>query len=48
MIRKQGNKYILYSKTGNRRLGTFRTRAAATRRERQVKRVTSKAKYGKR
>lgn len=42
MIRKIGGKYVLYSlkknsRTGKRRrLGTFRTRAEAVRRERQI------------
>jgi len=42
VIRKSGDKYVLYTKkkdprTGwRRRLGVFRTRAAALRRERQI------------
>ncbi|MGH2398034.1 MAG: hypothetical protein ACRDFW_13895 [bacterium] len=42
MIRKVGNTCVLYSRSKNprtgrrRRLGTFRTRAEAVRRERQI------------
>ncbi len=35
MIRKVGGKYVLYSKKG-KRLGSYKTRAKALERERQV------------
>ncbi len=35
MIRKEGSKYVVRSKSG-KRLGSYRTRAAAVRRLRQV------------
>ena len=42
MIRKSGKKYILYSKDGSRKLGTYSSRAGAEKRERQVKRFSKK------
>ena len=36
MIRKRGNKYILFSKSGKKKLGTFTSRAKALTRERQI------------
>ena len=36
MIRKVGKKFVLFSKDGSKRLGTYPTRAGANRRERQV------------
>lgn len=36
MIRKRGDKYILFSKDGKKKLGEFRTRAAAEKREREI------------
>jgi len=37
MIRKSGSKYVLYSKSGKKKLGSFKTKSAAKKRERQVK-----------
>lgn len=36
MIRKIGNKFVLFSKDGKKRLGTFNTRADAEKREREI------------
>jgi hypothetical protein len=36
MIRKEGRQFVLFSKDGNRRLGTFKTRAEAEARERKI------------
>lgn len=36
MIRKVGNKWILYSKNGKKKLGEFNTRQGAEKRERQI------------
>ena len=36
MIRKRGEKYILFSKDGKKKLGTFKTKAAAKKREKQI------------
>jgi len=36
MIRKVGKKFVLYSKDGSKRLGSYKTRAGANKRERQV------------
>lgn len=36
MIRKEGNKYILYSKDGSKKLGTFDTKEGAEARERAI------------
>ena len=38
MIRKVKSKYVLYSKSGGRKLGTFQTKSAAMKRERQIQR----------
>ena len=38
MIRKEGQKYVLYSKAGDRKLGTYNTKEQAQAREKQVKR----------
>lgn len=38
MIRKQGNKFVLLSKDGKKKLGTFDTKAAAEKREKQIQR----------
>ena len=37
MIVKRGNQWILYTKDGSKRLGTFRTKEAALKREKQIK-----------
>jgi len=37
MIKKVGNKYVLYSKDGKKKLGTFNTKSAAEKREREIK-----------
>tara|TARA_R100000789_G_scaffold100106_1_gene108763 strand:- start:364 stop:495 length:132 start_codon:yes stop_codon:yes gene_type:complete len=37
MIKKSGSKYVLYSKSGKKKLGTFKTKSGAMKRERQVK-----------
>lgn len=36
MIRKEGDKYVLYTKDGKKKLGTFSTRKAAEEREKEV------------
>lgn len=36
MIRKSGSKYVLRSKTTGRKLGEFRSKKAAEKRERQI------------
>jgi len=36
IIKKVGSKYVLYPKKGGKRLGTFKTKAAAKKRERQI------------
>ena len=38
MIRKTKSGYTLYSKSGNKKLGTYKTKGAAQRREKQVSR----------
>jgi len=38
MIRKSKSGYTLYSKSGKKKLGSFRTKGAAQRREKQVSR----------
>jgi hypothetical protein len=43
MIRKEGQKYILYSKDGSRKLGTFPSKKKAEERELQITRI----KYAK-
>jgi hypothetical protein len=35
-IRKQGNKYVIYSKDGDKKLGTYNSRKAAEKRLRQI------------
>lgn len=37
MIKKQGSKYIVYSKDGKKKLGEFSSRKEAQKREKQVK-----------
>lgn len=36
MIKKQGNKYYLYSKDGSKKLGSFDSKKSAEKREREV------------
>ena len=36
MIKKSGSKYNLYSKSGKKKLGSFKTKAGAMKRERQI------------
>lgn len=36
MIRKRGNKYILYTKDGKKKLGEFPSKIKAVKRERQI------------
>jgi hypothetical protein len=43
MIRKEGTQYILYSKDGSRKLGTFPSRKQAEERDKQITRI----KYAK-
>jgi hypothetical protein len=43
MIRKEGNKYVLLTKDGSRKLGTFPSRKQAQEREREITRI----KYAK-
>lgn len=42
-IRKEGNKYVLFSKDGKKRLGTFNSHEAAVKRERQIQALKSQA-----
>ena len=37
MIKRSGSKYSLYSKAGKKKLGTFKTKKAAMKRERQIR-----------
>ncbi len=37
MIKKEGNKYILYSKDGSKKLGVYHTKEEALKRERQIR-----------
>jgi hypothetical protein len=41
MIKKEGREFILFSKDGSRRLGTFKTRAEAEDREKKILAVKS-------
>jgi hypothetical protein len=43
MIRKQGKQYVLMSKDGSRKLGTFPSRKKALEREDEIRRI----KYAK-
>lgn len=36
MIKKQSNKWILYSKDGSKKLGEFKTKKEAVEREKQI------------
>ena len=36
VIKKQGYKWVLYTKDGRRKLGEFRTKTEAVKRERQI------------
>lgn len=42
-IRKEGNKFILFSKDGKKRLGSFSSHEAAVKRERQIQALKSQA-----
>lgn len=42
MIRKEGSKYVLYSKDGSKKLGTYNTKAEASKREKQIQYFKSK------
>jgi len=46
MIRKQGDKWVLYSKDGSKKLGVFKTKDAALKRERQISYFKHLAKKG--
>ncbi len=48
MIRKVGNKYVLYTSDGARKLGTHPSRAAAERQEGAIEASKAAAKKGKR
>ena len=37
MIKKEGNKYTLYSKDGTKKLGTYKTKKEVEKREKQRK-----------
>jgi len=39
MIRKKNNQYVLYSKDGTKKLGTFKTKKAAEAREREIQKI---------
>jgi hypothetical protein len=43
MIRKEGPKYVLYSKDGTKKLGTFRSKEDAERREEIVRYFAAKS-----
>lgn len=45
MIKKEGNKYKLYSKDGSKILGTFDTKEQATKREQQIQYFKNKGKF---
>ena len=47
MIKKQGSKWVLYSKDGKRRLGEFKTEKAAKKREAQIQYFKNKDKQKK-
>ena len=36
MLKKEGSKWVLYTKDGSKKLGTFNTKAEALKRERQI------------
>ena len=36
MIKKEGSKWVLYTKDGSKKLGEFKTKAEALKRERQI------------
>lgn len=44
MIKKVGSKWVLYSHDGSKRLGTFMSRAAAVKREREINYFKHKGK----
>jgi len=44
MIRKEGTKFVLYNKTGTRKLGEFRTKKEAEKREKQILYFKNKGK----
>jgi hypothetical protein len=48
MIRKVGKKFVLFSKNGTRKLGTFGTHKDALARENQINRVKHNKLRGKR
>ena len=41
MIRKEGREFVLFSKDGSRRLGSFKTRAEAEAREKKILAIKS-------
>lgn len=47
MIRKEGTKYVLYSKDGSRKLGTFPSRKKAEERDSQINRIKHAKGYKK-
>ncbi len=47
MIAKEGSRYVLRSKDGSKVLGRFPTRAAAEKREQEIRRIKA-AKAGRR
>ena len=44
MIRKQGFKFVLYTKDGKKKLGEYSTRQEAEKREQQIKFYKAKTK----
>lgn len=42
MIKKEGSQYILYTKNGKKKLGTFKTKKEALAREKQINYFKSK------
>lgn len=44
MIKKQGNKYILYTKNGDKKLGEFDSKKKAEEREREIEYFKHKKK----
>lgn len=44
MIKKEGSQYKLYSKSGDKHLGTFKTKTEALKQERQIQWFKNKVK----
>jgi len=46
MIKKEGSQWVLYSKDGSKKLGSFKTKAAALKREKQINYFKNKKRGG--